>query len=999
MKLPLITPDDKQYAEEHLNKTYKQKLIPPEKKTWLTQLTHATGPYLAVETSQGEPHYFLDAASQITSLGLGFNPSAFFLPSHYMEAWLNRPSHETSKIRHSFECFLARKLKADRVYTTLCHSGAEANEIALGYCFQKRQNKKASKVLAFKGSFHGRMLVSLFSSWNPLKREPFQFPGFETTYIDHPTLPDDQIIKEIPKGWYSYWENSPKKDFHPEKSWEENDQIKKEVNSLMEVRKKLLTGEIYAIMIEPMQCEGGDNYSSNRFHAGLLAMAKSFRIPTIYDEVQTGFHLSNLFFWHSQFKLKLRPDYITCAKRAQVGMVISFTPLNTNEEYNLASFLRGVAHANCLDQCRQKISSLEQLTRPLLINLVKSFPEYLDSPRALGLAFAFDCKNKELMGQMVAARFDFGMLFYPAGEKTLRFRLNLSYTKEDLNFLFERLAAMAKKIFHKETPTLETFAPDRKSNDHIYEWQNLFLKNKFKILKGEKISIDSQLTLIKKLCTKEIFTIDKKNFPQYKKNILDLEKRIYEPARQTDIKKFELAAGESNSVCLGMKDENKLIGIAFSSSLKNYPTERGTRRDPEFENPLILYMLDLTIDKKYQGQGLGRQLKYALTALAQAKGYLYIRGNNRDQLAAGMYTINLSLGSYELFYQPWAYQDQKKYCDAIYYSSPFVFSSFKTNLSSATSSPLEAEDLSDSFIKKQLPYQVNKTTLSNFVDRCFLETIEKIFNHFPEPLRHGYTASGQSEAVDKIVKSLWTKRKHTLSISFTGHFFGEGSFYSRSLSGIQSYFPTQHLPHPNKDNEKEVLLNLKKILKTEKALGIWIEPLLQKSMERVPEGFLAKLKEICNQFKTPLIYNETASALYRYGKNIYCGVDKKITPDAMMAYLGGQTAIVGVSEEFFVDKPLTMISTWDGDQASLLNFLVSMEKIGNDTTTYFDIRAKFHKKLTHDLQDYPVKFHLNQGIGFIEGILPFRYEKMLRRLNNRYLVYPSYSAMERYLNE
>ena len=1000
MKLPLITPEEKRYADEHLHKTYKQKLIPPEKKPWLTQLSHAIGPYLAVETSHGRPHYLLDAASQITSLGLGFNPSAFFLPAHYLEAWLNRPSQKTYQIRHSFHRFLARKLQVPHVHTTLCQSGAEANEIALGYCFKRRQNPKASKVLAFKGSFHGRMLVSLFSSWNPLKREPFQWPQYETVYITHPSLPDDQIVKDIPKDWYSYWNDSPKKNFHLPKSWNKDIQIKKEGDCLMEVREQLLTEKIYAIIIEPMQCEGGDNYSSNRFHGGLLAMAKSFRVPVIYDEVQTGFHLGNLFFWHSQFNLKIRPDYITCAKRAQVGIVISFSSEEKEgEEYNVASFLRGVAHATCLDQCRQKISLLEQQTKPLLHKLVQSNPDFLEFPRSLGLAFAFDCKDKASMAKMVAARFDFGMLFYPAGERTLRFRLNISYTKDDLNFLFDRLLAMTKKIFHGKSSSLSSTTPDRKTNESLYKWQNFLLENKFKILQGKKTRFNTQLAAIKKLCSKEIFVIDKKNFSQYKKNIIDLEKHIYEPARQTDIEKFQLAAHDPVSVCLGMKEGDQLIAFAFASLLKNNSTERGVREDPDFDNPLILYMLDLTVDKKYQGQGLGRQLKYALSTLAQAKGHYFIRGNNRDQLAAGMYIINLSLGAWELFHRPWSYQDDKEFCDAIYYSCPLAFSSFKTNLSDAIRSPLGVEDFSETFTKKQLPYLVNKMTLSNFVDKCFLETVEKIFHRFPTNLRHGYIASGQSEAVDKIVKSIWFKgNKNNLSISFKGHFFGKGSFFSRSLSGIQSYFPVEHLAHPDKDNEKEVLPSVEKILKTKKVFGVWIEPLLQRSMERVSENFLINLKKLCAQYETPLIYNETASGLYRYGKNIYCGDDGKLSPNAMMAYLGGQVAVVGADENLFVDKPLTMISTWDGDQASLLNFLAGMEKIAKDPAQYFDICTKFHKKLVHDLQHFSVKIQMNQGMGFIEGILPHRYEKVLSRIGNRYLVCPSYSAMKEYLD-
>ncbi|MCY4523195.1 MAG: aminotransferase class III-fold pyridoxal phosphate-dependent enzyme [Halobacteriovoraceae bacterium] len=999
--LPLITNEEKKYAEEHLDKIYKKGFIPPEKKTWLVDLFHSTGPYLAVESAKGSPRYLLDAASQITSLGLGFNPSAFFFPSHHLEAWTNLDSEKIEQIRQSFQHFLARKLQAPRIHTTLCHSGAEANEIALGYCYQKRINPDAKKVLAFRGSFHGRMLVSLFSSWNPAKREPFQWPGYETVYVDHPSLPDDQIIKDIPSDWFTKWDDSGHEKFSPPEKWSKDEQMKKEVASLMEIRKKLSSGEIYALIIEPMQCEGGDNYSSNRFHGGLLSMAKSFSVPVIYDEVQTGFHLGNEFFWHTQFNLPVRPDFITCAKRAQVGMVISFSPQDKGkEEFNICSFLRGVAHANCLDQCQDIIPSLSRQSGDLLKKLVDSHSQHLESPRSLGTAFSFDLKDKKMMDKMVSSRFEFGMLFYPAGDKTLRFRLNYAYSKEDVIFLFERLEAMAQKVFHDKTPQLSSSTPPKKDNQYIYRWQKLLLANKFSLINKEKIDFKEQLARVKKLCVKEIFVIDKKIFSKYKQKIQALQKRIYEPARQTDIEKFQSAAEDPAAVCIGMKDGDDLIGIAFSSPLSNHAFERGVRRDPLFGDPLCLYSLDLTVDKKYQGLGLGRQLKYALSALAQAKGHRHIQGRNRDRLAAGMFTINLSLGAFEQFHLPWDYLDNQKFCDAIYYNCPITFSSLPVNLSRGVHSPLETSELTPEIIEKKLPYMVNKTTLSNFIDRCFLETLEKVFNHFPRSLQHGYTASGQSEAVDKIVKSLWFKGNHnTLSISFSGHFFGKGGFYARSLSGAQSYFPVRHLPHPNDKNAKEVLNSLEELLKKQKALGVWIEPLPQKTMERVSENFLSQLKNLCRQYRVALVYNETASSMYRYGKNIYCGSDTSLTPDAMMVYQGGQSAMVGVGRDFFVDKPLTMISTWDGDQSSLLNHLISMESIEKDPALYFNIRKKFHKKIIQDLQNFPVKINMREGMGFIEGVLPHRYRKMFEKIENRHLVCPSYGAMRRFLDE
>ena len=60
----------------------------------------------------------------------------------------------------------------------------------------------------------------------------------------------------------------------------------------------------------------------------------------------------------------------------------------------------------------------------------------------LAFSFAFDFKKKEQVAEFIKKRFQYGLLFYPAGDKTLRFRLNLSFTESDMIFLFEGSMAL-----------------------------------------------------------------------------------------------------------------------------------------------------------------------------------------------------------------------------------------------------------------------------------------------------------------------------------------------------------------------------------------------------------------------------------------------------------------------------------------------------------------------------------------------------------------------------
>ena len=136
---------------------------------------------------------------------------------------------------------------------------------------------------------------------------------------------------------------SPLKDWSvPQELKEQDPLLHKEVECLSIVRTQLSEGKIFAILVEPMQCEEADT-GQIVFH-DILMMARSFSIPVIFDEVQTGCHLGRSFFWHSQFNLKdeqgnLAPQYVTMA--TQIGAVISHDSFKFNEEFSTLSAYQG----------------------------------------------------------------------------------------------------------------------------------------------------------------------------------------------------------------------------------------------------------------------------------------------------------------------------------------------------------------------------------------------------------------------------------------------------------------------------------------------------------------------------------------------------------------------------------------------------------------------------------------------------------------------------------
>jgi acetylornithine/succinyldiaminopimelate/putrescine aminotransferase len=1010
--ITFITAKDEQVSQGILKGFYQNKFIPAEKKPYLTDLKNSTGPYLACKSEDG-PHYIQDAASQIATLGLGFNAPVFMGVAQHLEAWTNNSSTcEFKKVREAMESFFGRALGWQNLNLTLVNSGAEANETALGYAYLTRKNKAASKVLAFEGSFHGRMMVTLMSTWNKSKREPFEWNEFSTVYCPFPELAGDIVEQKFPKNWRADWENSAKKNFSY--SAKSNDtELKLEIECLLKVREELLTGKIFSVIIEPMQCEGGDRFCSDRFNNALIAMTHAFGVSLIYDEVQTGYHLGREFFWHREFKLensrgeKITPDFVTSAKKAQLGIVFShenFHKHYENEEFSVASAIRGLNHAVALWQKSQDIIKLEKMVRPMVEKIVKKYSAHLERPRVRGVCFAIDVKDVNQLNPFVAQRFAFGLMFYPAGDKTLRFRLNLGYNKSDLDFLFSSLDNIIQTLFlKKEVKPTPTIAHRLAHNTKYYAWHEYLIALKTKMYGGKKVSSSNVLKDVTDLMPEDfsLIEINKKNYKKYRTHITKLQKRNYEPARQTEIEKFDAAINSVNSHCLGLIFKKALVGITFAAPLSQFPFERGVRRDPNFADKKSLYVIDTTIDKTHQGKNLGRDLKYALTAFALSRGMDRINGRNRDRLASHMLNINLSLGAFEQLYIPEDYPDNEAHRDVFYYTSPLHWTKSPLKLATRINSP--TSELNEEFIARNFPVMVNKMTLSNFVDANFLQDFKFIASQFPVSMRHCYSASGQSECVDKIAKTVWYKdKKSNRMLTFDHHYFGNGSFLARSLSQKNDhYFPVDHLPNPASESPDKVLKLVEEHLKKEKYLGVWIEPILQKTLEKVPVSFLKQLKKLCHEYKTPLIYNETAAINFHYEADQFSpSHNPEIAPDLAMSFLGGQAGIVYMIEDYFLDKPLMLISTWDGDAYSYAHFAESLRMITESYQKYLLTRQLFQEKIVSILKDYEITdFQLENGQGWVKGHFPKVLKDMLGVAPDRYTICPSLCAMKRFLEE
>ena len=437
-------------SEAMLRRLYRGDFIPKEKKEPIIDLGWSDGAYMA--SIDDDSLVVLDAGSQIASVGLGFSPGRFLraLDDGLLgDAVIQNPDTEAIGAdkgpAEEYARLLTKHCWPGIRHVSYTAGGSEANEKAYDLC--RLHGPGGKRLIAFEGSFHGRTLVSLHATWNPEKRTPFEFKGYEASFVPFPRWADPREEPEVSEAWVKAWTSGAVPD-------DEGDPlIRAEIDTLVAVRQQIALGDVCCVIAEPMQGEGGDNYATARFFNGLRAVTRGLGVPLVFDEVQVGFGTGGPFWWHSLFNLKNAlgqhdgPDCITTAKKAQLGACLSVWPDPRPAPAHVAQLLRGRLHAEGI--LEESAQSIQTEVQDRLWALALDYPALVMNPRNIGWVFAFDLPSARLANQLINQRFYRGFMAYIAGERTVRFRLNAAWDKRELDLLFrgvrEGLSAIAMK--------------------------------------------------------------------------------------------------------------------------------------------------------------------------------------------------------------------------------------------------------------------------------------------------------------------------------------------------------------------------------------------------------------------------------------------------------------------------------------------------------------------------------------------------------------------------
>jgi acetylornithine/N-succinyldiaminopimelate aminotransferase len=284
----------------------------------------------------------------------------------------------------------------------LCNSGAEANENALKLA---SFHTGKTRVLAFKGAFHGRTSGAVAATDNPKIVAPFN-AGHTVSFLEYDRGAVEQALQ---------------------------------------------AGDVCAAIIEPIQGVGGIIMPSDDFLRGLAALCQQYGALLIADEVQCGYGRSGKFFAHQW--AGIQPDVISVAKGMGNGFPIGgilIAPM-LKASYGLLGTTFGGNHL----ACAAALAVLEVIEQEHLVEHARTLGDYLRTEllanagaeeirgRGLMVGIKYDFPIKEVRDKLLA---EYRIFVGNASDPTvLRLLPPLNITKAEVDRFLQALYALTEK--------------------------------------------------------------------------------------------------------------------------------------------------------------------------------------------------------------------------------------------------------------------------------------------------------------------------------------------------------------------------------------------------------------------------------------------------------------------------------------------------------------------------------------------------------------------------
>ncbi len=380
---------------------------------------------------------FLDFFSFFATQPVGLNHPKMIEPAFkekMAEVAIHNPSNSdvyTVEMAEFVDTFDRVAIPPELPHLFLVAGGSVAVENALKTAFDWKVRKnlargrgeKGSLVLHFREAFHGRTGYSISMTNTADPRKTMYFPKFDWPRIDNPKLrfPVASHVEEV---------------------------IAAEKEAVRQIEKAVKDhpDEIAALIIEPIQGEGGDNHFRPEFLRKLRDLADEHEFLYIVDEVQTGVGLTGKMWAFQHFGFT--PDVLAFGKKTQVCGILAgrrideveknvfheSTRINSTWGGSLVDMVRFGRYLEIIEE-EKLVERSRQVGAQLLAELEKlqaENPGRISNARGRGLMCAFDLPDTETRDRFKKLAFDSGMLILGSGRTSIRFRPTLSVGKEEV---------------------------------------------------------------------------------------------------------------------------------------------------------------------------------------------------------------------------------------------------------------------------------------------------------------------------------------------------------------------------------------------------------------------------------------------------------------------------------------------------------------------------------------------------------------------------------------
>ncbi len=425
----------------------------------VVDLEKSKGAYL-VDALSGKR--YLDFFTYFATLPLGHNHPGLLIPDFrkkLLRAAINKPSNSdfyTVEMAEFVETFSRYAIPDYLPHLFLIDGGALAVENALKTAFDWKVRKnfekgyteeKGTKVIHFREAFHGRSgyTLSLTNTSDP--RKYMYFPKFDWPRVLNPKITFPLNEENLAKV-------------------KEAEEI-----SLRQIQQAIAKDpdDIAAIIIEPIQGEGGDNHFRPEFLRELRRICDEHEILLIFDEVQTGIGLTGKMWAHEHFDVK--PDILAFGKKTQVCGILAGRRIDEvkNNVFQESSRLNSTWGGNLVDMVRFA-RILEIIHEENLVENAARVGDYLlhglediaretdgqmSNVRGRGLFIAFDLPTTELRNRFLSKALENRLIALASGERSVRFRPPLNLKQEEADHGLEIVRKTIRSILPKKAPQVK----------------------------------------------------------------------------------------------------------------------------------------------------------------------------------------------------------------------------------------------------------------------------------------------------------------------------------------------------------------------------------------------------------------------------------------------------------------------------------------------------------------------------------------------------------------